>query len=97
MGQEEYDKHLTMIKLVITSQVIVELIDELKGTAQYRQDVKFHAKNLSDKLESILTTSYKFIDGKKQEEETYRFVERGFRKLLEVTIRDLYELGEIPA
>jgi|LauGreDrversion4_2_1035121.scaffolds.fasta_scaffold10300_7 hypothetical protein len=97
MGQEEYDKHLTMIKLVITSQVIVELIDELKGTAQYRQDVKFHAKNLSDKLESILTTSYKFIDGKKQEEETYRFVERGFRKLLEVTVDELYELGEIPA
>lgn len=97
MGQEEYDKHLTMIKLVITSQVIVELIDELKGTAQYRQDVKFHAKNLSDKLESILTTSYKFIDGKKQEEETYRFVERGFRKLLEVTVDELYELGEVPA
>lgn len=97
MGQEEYDKHLTMIKLVITSQIIVELIDELKGTAQYRQDVKFHAKNLSDKLESILTTSYKFIDGKKQEEETYRFVERGFRKLLEVTVDELYELGEVSA
>lgn len=97
MGQKEYDRHLTMVKLVVTSQLIVELIDELKDTPHYRQDVKFHAKNLSEKLISILDTSYKFIDGQKEEEETYRFVERGFRKLLEVTIRDLYELGEISA
>lgn len=97
MDDKDYQRHLTMVKLVITSQLIVELIDELKGTAQYRQDVKFHAKNLSDKLESILTTSYKFIDGKEEEEETYRFVERGFRKLLEVTVDELYDIGEVSA
>ena len=95
MESKEYDRHLIMIKLVITSQLIVELIDELKDTPQYRHDVKFHAKNLSEKLISILDTSYKFINGLEEEEQTYRFVERGFRKLLEVSIPELYELGEI--
>lgn len=97
MTPEEYQKHLTMVKLIVTSQLIVELVDDLKGTAHFRQDVKFHAKNLSDKLLSILTTSYKFIDGKEEEEEVYRFVERGFRKLLDTTVEEMYETGEVSA
>lgn len=97
MTPEEYQKHLTMVKLIVTSQLIVELVDDLKGTAYFRQDVKFHAKNLSDKLLSILTTSYKFIDGKEEEEEVYRFVERGFRKLLDTTVEEMYEIGEVSA
>jgi hypothetical protein len=47
MTSEEYQKHLTVVKLVVTSQLIIELIDDLKGTKSYRQDIKFHAKNLS--------------------------------------------------
>lgn len=97
MTPEEYQKHLTIFKLVITSQLIIELIDELKDTSYYRHDVKFHAKNLSDKLESILTTSYKFVDGKEEKEELYRFVERGFRKLLDTTVEEMYEIGEVSA
>lgn len=97
MTPEDYQKHLTMVKLIVTSQLVVELVDELKGTPHYRHDVKFHAKNLSDKLEGILNTSYKFINGKEEEEETYRFVERGFRKLLEVTVDELYDIGEVSA
>lgn len=97
MTPEDYQKHLTMVKLIVTSQLIVELVDDLKGTPHFRHDVKFHAKNLSNKLLSILTTSYKFIDGKEEEEEVYRFVERGFRKLLDTTVEEMYESGEVSA
>ena len=97
MTPEDYQKHLIMVKLIVTSQLVVELVDELKNTPHYRHDVKFHAKNLSDKLESILTTSYKFINGKEEEEEVYRFVERGFRKLLDTTVEEMYEAGEVSA
>ena len=94
MTSEEYQRHLTMVKLIVTSQLIVEFIDDLKTTTAYRQDIKFHAKNLADKLEKTLTESYKFIDGKKDEEEAYLNVERGFRKMLNITVDELYDIGE---
>jgi len=44
MTPEDYQKHLTVVKLVVTSQVLVELIDDLKGTKSYRQDIKYNCK-----------------------------------------------------
>ena len=93
--EEEYQKHLTVVKLVATSQLIIELIDDLKGTASYRQDIKFHAKNLSRLLEGTLNHSYKFIHSDREAEDIYVTIERGFRKLLDTSVEDLHKLGEL--
>lgn len=94
MSPEELQLHLTIIKLVVTSQVIVELIDEVQGTSMYRQDIKFHAKNLSEKLLKTLNATYKFLDDP-EKEDTYTIVERGYRKLLDTTINEFYDIGEV--
>lgn len=95
MSPEEYQKHLTVVKLVVTSQLIIELIDDLKGTPSYRQDIKFHAKNLSSLLEKTLDHSYKFIHSDSEAEDIYVTIERGFRKLLDTTVEELHEIGEV--
>jgi hypothetical protein len=95
MSPEEYQKHLTVVKLVVTSQLIIELIDDLKNTKHYRQDIKFHAKNLSSLLEKTLDHSYRFINSDSEAEITYVNIERGFRKLLDTTVRELHDGGEV--
>lgn len=95
MTPEEYQKHLTVVKLVVTSQLIIELIDDLKGTKSYRQDIKFHAKNLSSLLETTLDHSYTFINSDTSAEDVYVTIERGYRKLLDTSVEDLHKLGEL--
>jgi hypothetical protein len=94
MTPEDYQKHLTVIKLVVTSQVLVELIDDLKGTKSYRQDIKYHANNLSSLLEKTLTHSYSNIQDP-ESEDVYVTIERGFRKLLDTTVEQLHDIGEV--
>jgi len=94
MSPEELQLHLTIIKLVVTSQVLVELIDDVEGTSMYRQDIKFHAKNLSKRLLKTLDATYKFIEDP-EKEETYSIVERGYRKLLNTTVNELFDIGEV--
>lgn len=94
MSPEELQLHLTIIKLVVTSQVLVELIDDVEGTSMYRQDIKFYAKNLSERLLKTLNSTYKFLDDP-EKEETYSIVERGYRKLLNTTVNELFDIGEV--
>ena len=94
MSPEELQLHLTIIKLVVTSQVLVELIDDVEGTSMYRQDIKFYAKNLSKRLLKTLDATYKFIEDP-EKEETYSIVERGYRKLLNTTVNELFDIGEV--
>jgi hypothetical protein len=94
MTPEDYQKHLTVIKLVVTSQVLIELIDDLKGTKSYRQDIKHHANNLSSLLEKTLTHSYSNIQDP-ESEDIYVTIERGFRKLLDITVEELHDIGEV--
>jgi uncharacterized membrane-anchored protein YhcB (DUF1043 family) len=92
MTQEQINLHHTLVKLVVCSQITLELIDELKGTKSYRQDIKFHGNNFASLLEEMLTKVYKNLDT--EMEDTYVTIERSLRNFIALPIEELYQLGE---
>ena len=94
MTDREYELHKLLVKFVCFSQVIVEIIDDLKDTHIYRQDIKFQLNNISTKLENILNNSHQYVNDK-EDEKTYMNVERGVRILLNETIESLYDKGDL--
>lgn len=93
MNEEQINLHHTLVKLVVCSQITLELMDELKGTKSYRQDIKFHGNKFSSLLEEILTKVYKNLDA--EMEDTYVTIERSLRNFIAIPIEELYKLGEI--
>jgi hypothetical protein len=77
---------------VVCSQITLELIDELKGTKSYRQDIKFYGNNFASLLEEMLTKVYKNLDT--EMEDTYVTIERSLRNFISLPIEELYQLGE---
>lgn len=94
MTNSEYELHKIIVKFVACSQVLVELMDELEGTRVYRQDIKFQIKNLSMNLEKFLTKAYTNIQDA-EHEEIYMTVERGARILLDTSVEQMSDKGEI--
>jgi len=92
MTREQINLHHTLVKLVVCSQITLELIDELKGTVSYRQDIKFHGNNFASLLEEMLTKVYKNLDT--EMEDTYVTIERSLRNFIALPIEELYQLGE---
>lgn len=94
MTNSEYELHKIIVKFVACSQVLVELMDELEGTKVYRQDIKFQIKNLSKSLEGFLTKAYTNIQDP-EHEEIYMTVERGARILLNTSVEEMSNRGEL--
>lgn len=94
MTNSEYELHKVIVKFVACSQVLVELMDELEGTKVYRQDIKFQIKNLSKSLEGFLTKAYTNIQDP-EHEEIYMTVERGARILLNTSVEEMSNRGEL--
>lgn len=94
MTNSEYELHKVIVKFVACSQVLVELMDELEGTKVYRQDIKFQIKNLSKSLEGFLTKAYTNIQDP-EHEEIYMTVERGARILLNTSVEEMSDRGEL--
>jgi hypothetical protein len=92
MTEEQINLHHTLVKLVVCSQITLELMDELKGTKSYRQDIKFHGNNFSSLLEEMLTRVYKNLDS--EMEDTYVTIERSLRNFIALPVEELYKLGE---
>lgn len=92
MTQEQINLHHTLVKLVVCSQITLELMDELKGTKSYRQDIKFHGNKFATLLEDTLTRVYKNLDT--EMEDTYVTIERSLRNFIALPIEELYQLGE---
>ena len=94
MTNSEYELHKVIVKFVACSQVLVELMDELEATKVYRQDIKFQIKNLSKSLEGFLTKAYTNIQDP-EHEEIYMTVERGARILLNTSVEEMSDRGEL--
>ena len=81
-------------KLIILLQCSLELMDELKNTDLYRQDIKYAINNLERKLESSLRKPLSTIDDVDEKEDTFMGIQRGVQKMLEASLEEIYILQE---
>lgn len=93
MTEEQINLHHTLVKLVVCSQITLELMDELKGTKSYRQDIKFHGNKFVSSMEELLTKAYGNLDS--DMENTYVTIERSLRNFVALPIEELYQLGQV--
>lgn len=81
-------------KLIILLQCSLELMDELKHTDLYRQDIKYAINNLERKLESSLRKPLSTLDDVDEKEDTFMGIQRGVHKMLEASLEEIYTLQE---
>ena len=88
--KSDVQKQALAVKAIIASQLLVECFDELEQTNIYRQDLKFYGKKIVVSLEDYLNTAYRHIDNHKENEETFMYIERAIRKVMDKTLKELF-------
>lgn len=74
------DYSIIHLNMVLTCELLVDFIDELKGTSEYRQSLKSKAKNLEAEIEPILAKNLqRFYD---VDEEMTVNTMRNFKELI---------------
>jgi len=82
----------TLVKLIVCLQTLVELFDELQGTAAYKHNLKRQINLLAQQVESELSKIYSFIDDN-EKEETFMSIQRAITKIVESPVEELFEEG----
>lgn len=54
MNEKQIKDTLALFRVLVLSQSLIESLDDLRDTIQFRQQVKHHAKNLHDELLKVV-------------------------------------------
>lgn len=76
-------------KLIILQQCQLEIMDELKETPLYRQDIKFHVNKLESLLEDFLKKALNQLDSE-EKEDSFVTLQKGVSKIIESTLEELF-------
>jgi len=76
-------------KLIILQQCQLEIMDELKETPLYRQDIKFHVNKLEDLLENFLRKALNQLDSE-EKEGSFVTLQKGVNKIIESTLEEIF-------
>jgi hypothetical protein len=82
----------TLVKLVATLQLTLELIDDLQGTTAYKHNLKRQAKLFNDEVEKELNLIYRHLDSD-EKEETFMSIQRGIQTVISSSMEELYIKG----
>lgn len=88
--KSDFETQALAVKAIIAAQLLVECFDELERTNIYRKDLKFYGKKIVASLEDYLNTVYRHIDNHKENEETFMYIERAIREVMDKTLRELF-------
>ncbi len=80
-------------KLIILQQCQLEIMDDLKETPLYRQDIKFYGKKLEKALESFLEKALKQLD-EPEKEDSFVLLQKGVNKILDSSLEEIFIIAE---
>ena len=80
---------LLLAKLVVIMQTQLELMDEMKNTTMYRQDVKFLTNKLEKEMEKYLNKAYIALDDE-EKERSFMALQRGVRNIIDSSLEEIY-------
>jgi len=83
----EYE--LLLAKLIVIMQTQLELMDEMKNTTMYRQDVKFLTNKLEKEMEKYLNKAYIALDDE-EKERSFMALQRGVRNIIDSSLEEIY-------
>lgn len=84
---EEYE--VLLAKLAAVMQTQLELMDEMKGTALYRQDIRFLTNKLEKAIEQYLNKIYGALDDE-EKERSFMALQRGVRNIIDSSLEEIY-------
>lgn len=93
---DEHTVEYKLVKLLIVSQVYLELLDELKVTNVYRHNLKRAVNNVTIDVENFLSSMYKQMHMDNEKEEAFLAIQRGVEILAAADIDALYNIGYKP-
>lgn len=70
-------------------QTQLELMDEMKNTTMYRQDVKFLTNKLEKEMEKYLNKAYIALDDE-EKERSFMALQRGVRNIIDSSLEEIY-------
>tara|TARA_R110000822_G_scaffold27302_8_gene81640 strand:+ start:5117 stop:5407 length:291 start_codon:yes stop_codon:yes gene_type:complete len=76
-------------KLIVLQQCQLEVMDELKETPLYRQNIKFHVNKLEELLEDFLKKALSQLDDSEKEESFVR-LQKGVNKIIDATLEEIF-------
>ena len=76
-------------KLIVLQQCQLEVMDELKETPLYRQNIKFHVNKLEELLEDFLKKALSRLDDSEKEESFVR-LQKGVNKIIDATLEEIF-------
>tara|TARA_R110002126_G_scaffold258005_1_gene401014 strand:+ start:2202 stop:2492 length:291 start_codon:yes stop_codon:yes gene_type:complete len=76
-------------KLIVLQQCQLEVMDELKETPLYRQNIKFHVNKLEELLEDFLKRALSQLDDSEKEESFVR-LQKGVNKIIDATLEEIF-------
>ena len=86
--EEDIIRFRKAVKLILLIQATLEQMDELKGTAIYKRDVKQLMNNLEKKLERFVSPHIEQIG--KTDEFLMMQIQRGVDKIIQSTLEDIH-------
>lgn len=93
---EENSVEYKLVKLLIVSQVYLEMLDELKDTKVYRHNLKRSINNVTKDIETFLSNMYKHMPMDNSVEEAFLAIQRGVEVLAAADVDTLYNIGYKP-
>jgi hypothetical protein len=82
---------LVVVKLLITLQTSLELMDELKETKVYRHKVKQVVNMATNVLEDYFNDMYKLIEIKGDNEDAYLEIQNAVHTMLNTSVIEIVE------
>lgn len=76
-------------KLIVLQQCQLEVMDELKETPLYRQNIKFHVNKLEELLEDFLKKALSQLDDS-EKEESFVTLQKGVNKIIDATLEEIF-------
>ena len=90
---QEYE--VLLAKLAVVMQTQLELMDEMRGTKLYRQDIRFLVNKLEKAIEQYLNKIYNAIDDD-EKERSFMALQRGVRNIIDSSLEEIYiQSGEV--
>jgi len=90
--EEDIIRFRKAVKLILLMQSTLEQMDELKGTAIYKRDIKQLMNNLEVKLERFVTPHIKQIG--MTDEFLMMQIQRGVDEIVSMSLEDLHNFNQ---
>jgi hypothetical protein len=90
--EEDIIRFRKAVKLILLMQSTLEQMDELKGTAVYKRDIKQLMNNLEVKLERFIAPHIKQIG--MTDEFLMMQIQRGVDEIVSISLEDLHNFNQ---